>query len=357
MTQAWALEVDERLTLRILKTTGTKKTMLINRGTEDGLKKGDHAKFFLTSGVVARGVVIKVSPMRSIWAIYRLINADSLANDQVMNLKITEPVKVTFDNTKPLVADDTPRSTTDAGGGQYYDGNVQNLGIPLAEGAEDVANPLTAAERAELAELRSKVIEKDISIKRHELWGNVQIAMLDQQNSAEEDGIDKTGSKSMYDLTLGGEYYFRDVNEWYSNFTLVAFVHRLTFSQPQLDGAQHDLTVFEYGGGFNWFFNGDHSKAETFMPYGLFRFSTGSITDEYSDTAGTLQYSASGSTSTMSFGGGVKYYSFRGYGIRFDVDYFTRTDSYGSVENFTGTATSSTSGFRFNVGLSYRFNW
>jgi hypothetical protein len=53
----FSLEIDEKLTLRILKISKTKRTILINRGIEDGLAEGDHAKFFDQSGVLARGKV------------------------------------------------------------------------------------------------------------------------------------------------------------------------------------------------------------------------------------------------------------------------------------------------------------
>src|SRR4051812_7385275 len=85
----WALAVDEKLPLRILKSSDSKKTVLINRGIEDGLVVGDHAKFFLTTGVVGRGVVIKASPSRSVWSLYRVISPTELVADKVMNLKIT----------------------------------------------------------------------------------------------------------------------------------------------------------------------------------------------------------------------------------------------------------------------------
>ena len=125
--QTFALEIDERLTLRIVKTSSTKKTLLINRGIEDGLVKGDHAKFFLSAGVVARGVIIKLSPTRSVWSIYRIVNKSFLKDEQVMKLKITPPVKITKDESRTLVGDDSSISTKDP----------RDLGIPLAEGAED----------------------------------------------------------------------------------------------------------------------------------------------------------------------------------------------------------------------------
>ena len=108
---AFALEVDEKLTTRIVRTSETRKTLMINRGTEDGLVEGDHAKFIVTAGIVARGVCIKVSPSRSVWSVYRLVNADFIVNDSVMTLKITPPVKITKDETKAIVEEDIPSST------------------------------------------------------------------------------------------------------------------------------------------------------------------------------------------------------------------------------------------------------
>ena len=43
------LEIDEKLTLRILDVSDTKRTILINRGLEDGLVVGDHAKLYLSA--------------------------------------------------------------------------------------------------------------------------------------------------------------------------------------------------------------------------------------------------------------------------------------------------------------------
>src|SRR5690606_28898033 len=125
LNSAHALEVDEKLTIRILRTSETRKTLMVNRGTEDGLVEGDHAKFITTAGIVARAVCIRVSPTRSVWSVYRLVNADFIVNDSVMSIKITPPVKITKDETKTLVQEDTP--TTVATGG------VAPIGVPLAD--------------------------------------------------------------------------------------------------------------------------------------------------------------------------------------------------------------------------------
>ena len=91
MAPAWALDIDEKLTLRLLKLSKTRKTILINRGIEDGLAVGDHAKFYLTTGLIARGVVVKTSPARSVWSLYRIIDPNFLFKEKVMNLKIATP--------------------------------------------------------------------------------------------------------------------------------------------------------------------------------------------------------------------------------------------------------------------------
>ena len=64
---------------------------------EDGLVKGDHAKLFDEEGVFARGVIVKVSPTRSVWSIYQLIRPEVIEKSSIVNLKISTPVKVTKD--------------------------------------------------------------------------------------------------------------------------------------------------------------------------------------------------------------------------------------------------------------------
>ena len=130
------LEVDEKLTLRILNVSNSKKTMLINRGLEDGLAVGDHAKFYLTTGIVSRGVIVKTSPSRSIWSLYRVVDNEQLALDKVMNLKISAPVKLSQDKTK------------------CYRRIVRRAcGHPLAPGAEDavVDKNLSPEDKEDLA--------------------------------------------------------------------------------------------------------------------------------------------------------------------------------------------------------------
>jgi hypothetical protein len=109
-----ALEIDEKLTLRFLKVSTSKKTVLINRGAEDGLVVGDHAKFYITSGIIARGVVEKVSPSRSIWSIYRIVEPNEITEGKVLNLKIASPVKITTDSSKSIKEEAIPGSENES---------------------------------------------------------------------------------------------------------------------------------------------------------------------------------------------------------------------------------------------------
>ena len=92
-SNSYALQLDEKLTLRILELSKTKKTALINRGMEDGLVIGDHAKFFLTTGVVARGVVVKASPSRTIWSLYRLIDQKYIINECLLGYTLADLIE------------------------------------------------------------------------------------------------------------------------------------------------------------------------------------------------------------------------------------------------------------------------
>ena len=70
-----ALEVDRTLRFSILNFSSSKKTLLLNKGKENGLKKGDQAKFFRNEkNIIARAVLLKASSGRSLWSVFRYRN-------------------------------------------------------------------------------------------------------------------------------------------------------------------------------------------------------------------------------------------------------------------------------------------
>ncbi len=100
---AHGLEPDKRLVVRLLGLSSSKKTILINKGREEGIKIGDHAKFSNpVNGYFARGTVSRVSPTRSVWSLYRVLKPEALVENTVITLKSASPVKLTRDESRAL---------------------------------------------------------------------------------------------------------------------------------------------------------------------------------------------------------------------------------------------------------------
>ena len=98
----FAIDVDSKILATVIGVSETKRTILINKGTEQGLRKDTHAKFSLPFGMVARGIVVKVSPSRSVWSLYRVFHKDKIEKDVAVLLKISKAVRLTEDESKDL---------------------------------------------------------------------------------------------------------------------------------------------------------------------------------------------------------------------------------------------------------------
>ena len=102
-TNTFSLEIDKKLLFSIINFSKSKRTLLINKGLENGLKKGDQAKFFLNSeSLVARATLIKASPTRSLWSVFKYRNKNIVKKGKVLNLIITKKVPLTNDVTKKI---------------------------------------------------------------------------------------------------------------------------------------------------------------------------------------------------------------------------------------------------------------
>ena len=93
---------EQRLVGRILQVSDSKKTVLFNRGGEDGLKLEDHAKFSLPEGILARAVLIRISPGRSVWSIYKFYQKEKVMDNVIVTVKTTPPLKLTQDSSKAI---------------------------------------------------------------------------------------------------------------------------------------------------------------------------------------------------------------------------------------------------------------
>ena len=100
-TQA-ALKLDTKFVARILGVSDTKRTILVNKGKEHGLGKDQHAKVSLPTGIIARAVVVKLSPSRSVWSVYRFFQSEKIEPQTVATFKISSAVRLTTDESKAL---------------------------------------------------------------------------------------------------------------------------------------------------------------------------------------------------------------------------------------------------------------
>ncbi len=99
-----ALKEDAKFVARILGASDSRKTILVNRGKENGLTKDIHAKISLPTGMIARAVVVKVSPSRSVWSVYRFFDKTKIEPQTVATFKVASPVRLTTDESKSLGA-------------------------------------------------------------------------------------------------------------------------------------------------------------------------------------------------------------------------------------------------------------
>ena len=91
-----------RLVGRLLNVSSSKKTILFNRGSEDGLKLDVHAKFSLPEGILARAILVRISPGRSVWSVYKFYRKDKVMENVIVTAKTTPPLKLTRDASKNL---------------------------------------------------------------------------------------------------------------------------------------------------------------------------------------------------------------------------------------------------------------
>jgi len=99
-----ALDLDSKFTARLLGVSDSKRTLLVNRGREHGIALEQHAKLSLPNGMVARAVVVRLAPSRSVWSVYRFYAKDSITAKTVYTFKIATPINLTTDETKAIGA-------------------------------------------------------------------------------------------------------------------------------------------------------------------------------------------------------------------------------------------------------------
>ena len=345
-----ALEIDEKLTLRIVGVSDTRKTILVNRGSEDGLAKGDHAKFYLSLGVVARGVCIKLSPGRSVWSMYRLVNADYIKKDEVMKLKITAPVKITKDESRTLVADDTASRLNTS--------DPRDLGIPLADGANDLKELPQNNNMASKGLSETEIYSTNLNELNKELYGSFHYSSKSSEatNKSSTDAFSATETNLLLDAGL--EYFFKDESKWYSRISVLGIFRLLRVSVQSAEGTSTSENSSFFGAGLNWYPLTRPSKVYKFIPFGHFAYYLGSTASGFSpgDSINSIVNSEDtpGSFTSVVLGGGFKYYLHNGYGAFMRLDYEFRSDEF-AEDSIQQQRAKTSVGPRIFTGLTYRF--
>jgi len=346
----YSLEIDEKLTMRIIGTSETRKTILVNRGSEDGLIKGDHAKFYLSLGVVARGVCIKASPARSVWSMYRLVNADYIKKDEVMKLKITAPVKITKDESRTLVADDTASNLNT--------NDPRDLGIPLADGANDIDKNQMSPKQNTMNMSEAEIYSTNLRDKNKELFGSFHYSSKSSEATNPSTSEAFTSTESNLILDAGIEYYFTDESKWYSRISIIGIFRLLRTSVQSAEGTDTSENSSYFGFGVNWYPLTRPSKVYKMIPFGHFAYYLGSTQSGFtpgdSINNGVSSEDVPGSFTSVVFGGGVKYYLHTAYGVFARFDYEIRSDKF-AEDNSAQQREKTSSGPRIFTGLLYRF--
>lgn len=378
VTNVSALEIDEKLTLRFLKVSSTKKTVLVNRGGEDGLVVGDHAKFFITAGVVARGVAEKVSPSRSVWSLYRIVDPNEITQDKVLNLKIATPVKITDDPSKSLKEEPIPGGTetmnvedNSADGGNddivVSDADKDELkGLGLEEDMS-VSSTKSVPAKTTSSSKKTKsapVIEESAPVyssntsKTWEAWGTLYVNSLSGTVESDTTTSSSTAaSGSTIDFSAGIEKYFLTSSSFFKEFSLSLFAHKRTIETG--DDVKSTSDWFEYGVGANYHFYNSAASVNKLIGYGALTAGKGSASVKSVSTTGGVatENTTDGTNTFFSVGVGAKYILNNGFGVRAILDYYHSSEEFEFDDGAGGTfvSTRTLAGPRVQFGLSYRF--
>lgn len=355
-SSALALDIDEKLTFRILQTSTSKKTILMNRGLEDGLVIGDHAKFFITTGVFARAVCIKATPSRSVWSIYRIVKPNEIQRDKVANLKISSPVKLTDDRSKSLQA-------TYPGGKQMGEPVDVNRSAPQQRSSYTQSTASNSyEEQSELEAIKttsfssnqtmskptpSKILDKNMAF-------NVSAGL--NMLSGTYDNVGVSTDAELSSLGFAGEFelFFPKSQSFLQKFSLKASVGYYSGSNGISDSTSSSIDL---GGAVNFHIL-NPLATNRFIPYVEvgFGLSMTSLNEIPQSASSSTTESLSGSGTYMNFGGGIKYTLDSGFGFYAKGDYFSSSSTF-SIETGGSTVenTISLSGFRAIAGAYLRF--
>lgn len=372
-TSTFALDIDEKLTCRFLKLSNSKKTVLINRGAEDGLVVGDHAKFFITSGIIARGMVEKVSPSRSIWSLYRVVVPDELVDNKVVNLKIATPVKVTSDPSKSLkeepieVEDKSVKPSKEDQDAKDLEKISDKLSDEDNKELEEMGLKSTKKESKKVVPKETQSSKADVDIEENDLpvlsnskrtfweaYGTLSLNSMSGTYTLSSSSSNSTSAAASFlDFSIGIERNFHDSSSFLKKFSLFGIINKR--SSEEGDQVKSTTDWFQYGGGLNYYFHETPTSSNKIIGYGTVGGGMGTTNISYKVDVSTTTLEDQPTKGTNNFlfiGTGAKYFV-GSFGLRAELDYIMTKETF----NFSdGTSkTRSLSGPKVQFGLNYRF--
>ncbi len=344
----FSLPIDSKLSVRILETTQSGKTLLINRGSSDNLNVGDHAKFYITEAVVARAVVIKLLQNTSVWSVYRMVNPDLVINDAALKLKITPAVKLSNNPYSMLAKDSIQGLNLVSGSGDDY--KVYSDLLDDRDYSDADVTEITS--RNEEMNFRSS---SSLKGRPFEFWTNLGFHFYSSQVNADStyDGSELVGR-----FALGLELY---LGRWFSIAPQASYMQDSLLSY---DGAVTDSILYEYGGALNFYLFTSPHQTYKLIPFISLGAAVGNIVDSFA--SGTVAGSSASASTTVEasgttfayFGGlGLKYYFANKLGVRMLIDAYRRLDVF---DELPSTANEDEwdrwrFGPRLAFGFMYRF--
>lgn len=345
----FALEIDETFTGRILKTSSSKKTILLNRGSSDQLNMGMHAKFSTDTSVVARGVVVELTEARSVWSLYRLATPDLVESDVVLNVKIAEPVKLTSDESKSIVRESAMKD--------LKPNRDEKLSLPLDDIEGDIPIDLLGAtvSTSDKAFANPTV---ELSNYPRELMSRISLQALSSKTSSSSNSY--SGRAEMNNFMLGMEFYFTNKESWYAHFSVMPYFQYQFESMLSYEGSAVDSRLMELGISLQYYFV-NPNMVNKFSPFVSGYYAVGTIEDSYASGVraqgnGADASTVEGDSSSYGVALGVKYFFENRLVVQTLLDYYFRTDEFASDAMTSNSMwTREVSGPRMQLGLGYRF--
>ena len=332
-----ALDIDEKLTLRLLKLSSSKRTILINRGVEDGLAVGDHAKFYLSTGMVARGVVVKTSPARSIWSLYRIITPSKLRENHVLNLKIATPVKITPDPSKAIMVEplatpgkDIPLSPDinflkSAAESMVTDTSLESLDEQRERQKSEQKKAKKDVERVFKKGLPNQKSERTTP-SQTEITGSINLNHLGGKIKSNTEETMNTEMANTLNFSVGIERYLYFLKSWDEKLSFQLFLHYGQNSIIDVDGVSLKNSFYGPSIGLSYSFFNHPKELKKSVGYANIGFGWG-IASEQTKIQDNLQ-ELNGDMISFHLGVGIKYLYDRRWGFKLQLDYHRRSERY-----------------------------